>query len=66
MSELELVWIRECEVCGKEHQHCESHDIESIDEIESESKAFKQRCEDWYRTHVRIIQSGQLRPAIVD
>ncbi len=55
MSELELVWIRECEVCGKEHQQCETHDVRSVDDIEAESKAFKQRCEDWYSAHIQVL-----------
>tara|TARA_R110001592_G_scaffold101457_1_gene287111 strand:+ start:181 stop:387 length:207 start_codon:yes stop_codon:yes gene_type:complete len=59
MSELELVWIRECEICGREHQQCETHDIRSVDEIEAESKAFKQRCEDWYSAHIRVLLEGQ-------
>lgn len=58
MSELELVWIRECEVCGKEHRQCETHDIDSVDEIEAESKAFKQRCEDWYNAHIQVLLAG--------
>ena len=65
MSELELVWIRECEVCGKEHRHFETHDIQSIAEIEPESKAFKQRCEDWYETHVELMLADQVRSAAV-
>lgn len=60
MSELELVWIRECEVCATEHQYIEIHKIESIDEIESESGAFKAKCEDWYRTHVEGLLAQQL------
>jgi len=59
MSELELVWIRECEICGREHQQCETHAIHSVDEIEVESKAFKQRCEDWYSAHIRVLLAGQ-------
>jgi len=66
MSELELVWILQCEVCGREHQQCESHDIQSLDQIESESKAFKQRCEEWYLAHVQVLQAGKLPAAMAE
>ena len=60
MSELELVWVRECEVCGKEHRHAETHQIKSIDEIDSESGAFKTKCENWYRAHVKTRLAEQV------
>ena len=60
MSELELVWIKECEVCAREHRQVESHSIESIDQIESEAGMFRSRCERWYRTHVENLLAGQL------
>jgi len=63
MSELELVWIRECEVCGREHRQCETHDIGSIDEIDAESKAFKKRCEAWYSSHLKGLHADQISPA---
>ena len=60
MSELELVWILECEVCAKEHKHVETHNIKSIDEIDSESGVFKAKCDDWYRAHVETLLAGQV------
>lgn len=60
MSELELVWIRECEVCAKEHTHAETHSICSIDQIEAESGAFKTKCEVWYRTHLEDLLADQM------
>jgi hypothetical protein len=60
MSELELVWIRECEVCATEHRHIETHKIASIDEIESQSGVFKTKCEDWYRAHVENRLAEQM------
>ncbi|TDJ60838.1 MAG: hypothetical protein E2O36_07085 [Proteobacteria bacterium] len=60
MSEVELVWIRECEVCAIEHRYMETHKIESIDDVESESGAFKLRCENWYRTHIESLLAQQL------
>ncbi len=66
MSELELVWIRECEICAKEHRRCETHPIDSIDDIETESTAFKDKCEDWYRAHVEILLAGYRHPVATD
>lgn len=68
MSELELVWIRECEVCHEEHQHFETHAIESIDEVEIgiESIAFKRRCERWYKEHLKLAEAQHLSVAGVD
>ena len=60
MSDLELVWIRECEVCAKEHQQTESLQIESIEEIATKSGVFKRRCESWYRSHVAELIAGQI------
>ncbi len=60
MSELELVWILECEVCAKEHKRVETHSIQSIDEIDSESGAFKTKCDNWYRVHVETLLAGQV------
>lgn len=60
MSELELVWILECEVCAKEHKHAETHSIQSIDEIDSESGVFKTKCDNWYRAHVETLLAGQV------
>ncbi len=62
MSELELVWVRECEICSKEHRHMETHCIHSEAEIEIESGAFKARCERWYRTHVDALLKQQRLP----
>ncbi|MFT4580490.1 MAG: hypothetical protein ACI915_000778 [Gammaproteobacteria bacterium] len=59
MSELELVWVRECEICGKEHQRNECLEIGSLDDIESESGAFKFRCENWYPLHIRALRAEQ-------
>ncbi|MDP6184146.1 MAG: hypothetical protein QF609_10035 [Gammaproteobacteria bacterium] len=60
MSELELVWIRECEVCAKEHRYVETHNIRSLDEIDSESGVFKTKCEQWYRTHIESLLAEQV------
>jgi hypothetical protein len=51
MSDLELVWMRECEICATEHQQMESLQIESIEGIATKSGAFKTRCENWDRSH---------------
>ena len=63
MSELELVWIRECEVCAKEHKQVDIHRIKSIDEIDSESGVCKIKCENWYRIHVETLLAGQVSEA---
>lgn len=55
MSHLELVWIRECEICAKEHQQ-----IESIEDIATKSGAFKKRCENWYQSHIANLTAEQL------
>ena len=60
MSELELVWIRECEVCGKEHRYSEVLNIGSIDEVDAKSGAFKNKCEQWYASHVDSLLNQQL------
>jgi hypothetical protein len=60
MSDLELVWIRECEICAKEHQQMESLQIESVEDIAKKSGAFKTRCENWYRSHIANLTAGQI------
>ncbi|MSR13328.1 MAG: hypothetical protein EXR86_01955 [Gammaproteobacteria bacterium] len=59
MSEVELVWVQSCDVCGCEHRHMENHPIESQDQAESETGAFWERCNSWYRAHVEAVQAQQ-------
>ncbi len=59
MAEVELVWIQQCEVCGREHRHMENHPVEAIDDAEAETSAFWERCNNWYRAHVDAVQSHQ-------
>lgn len=59
MSELELVWVQECEICGREHRHMEQHCVESLDEAEAETGAFWARCNSWYNEHIEAMQAKQ-------
>ena len=57
MSDLELVWIRECAI---EHQQMESLQRESIEDIATKSGAFKTRCENWDRSHRANLAAEQI------
>lgn len=62
MAELELVWIKNCEVCGREHCRREHAAVDSLDAAEVETGAFYSKCEDWYQCHVAAIHSEQMGP----
>lgn len=61
MSAVELVWVQQCEVCGREHRHMETHGVMSHDEAAAEAGAFRARCEHWYQAHVAVLDAR--RPA---
>jgi hypothetical protein len=60
MSEVEFVWVQECEVCGREHRHMECHAATSRDEILRQEAAFRERCANWYQGHLETLQARQL------
>lgn len=62
MEELELVWIQQCDVCGREHRHIEQRCVTSADEADAESGAFRERCDNWYEAHVATLEARRARP----
>ena len=57
MAELELVWVKECEVCGREHRQVDRIGIDSIADVEGATGRFCERCEQWYHAHVEHLQA---------
>lgn len=60
MAELELVWVKECEVCGREHRQMDHVCIDSIEEVDGATGRFYERCERWYSNHIEHIQAQHL------
>jgi len=61
MEELELVWVQQCGICGREHRHIEQRCVTSADEAKAEAGAFRQRCDSWYEAHVAALEPGRGR-----
>lgn len=59
MAEVELVWVQQCEVCGREHRHMENHPVVNVEDADVETTAFRERCNNWYRAHVDAVQDRQ-------
>ena len=60
MSEVELVWIRDCEICGTEHRKLADLCVESMEDAVAKTGAFCTKCERWYEAHVAALQTSRL------
>ena len=60
MPELELVWVQECEVCGREHRQNEHVCVASMDEVDGATGSFRERCERWYVSHLEEMHAQLL------
>ncbi len=60
MLNAELVWIRDCEFCGREHRRQVTCTAESIDCLQAEVSGFERDCEQWFEVHLARVKEHRL------
>lgn len=64
METTELVWVTECEVCGKEHKRTETCQPLDLDDLVLKAGTFERRCEHWYREHLALLTAQRIGHAV--